>query len=102
MKLLELEENIKYRLMNIIKNRLEINLDNAKEELLNKDFLGSHFRLEPRDMLYLYFDIENEFNILIPQEDIAKGTFNNFNNIAKIISNQIMNRSDSRECAATN
>lgn len=52
MKLLELEENIKYRLMNIIKNRLEINLDNAKEELLNKDFLGSHFRLEPRDMLY--------------------------------------------------
>jgi acyl carrier protein len=51
--------------------------------------LGKEWGLAPRDLLYLFFDIENEFGISIPEEAIEKGKFDTINNIAGIISLKI-------------
>jgi len=87
------EDFIVMRLKGIFKNRFEMDLDKCDDEALGKNLLGNEFGMKPRDLIYLFFDIEKEFNITIPQEDIAEGRFNSFNNMIGIIRNQLMAKS---------
>lgn len=79
-------------LKNIFMQRFNINIDNKEGWLLNKHLLGIDIGLEARDLVYLYFDIEREFGIAIPEEDIAGGKFNTFNDIAEIIYDQLQKK----------
>ncbi len=56
---------------------------------LDEHPLNNKFRLKPRDLVYLLRDIEEGFNIAIPQDDIAEGRFSSFNSICALIRNQL-------------
>lgn len=73
------------RLVKILKNRLDIN-----EEMFSGDFkkhklLGPRFRLDSFQLVYLFFEVEKEFNIRISQDDICSGKFSTIENIIEII-----------------
>lgn len=83
------KEEIIIKLKKIFESRFGKDLVNFAEEDFNKELLGSFWDLQPRDLLYLFTDIEESFKITIPQEEIAAGNFNTFNNIVEIIKNQL-------------
>ena len=66
----------------IFNKRFNINLDEKDNTQLNKSLLG---KLEARDLLYIYFDIEREFGISISEEVIEEGNFDSVNNIISAI-----------------
>ena len=51
--------------------------------------MGRRLRLQARDLLYIFFEVEKEFGIKIPEEAIVDGEFDSFNGIVKIIINQL-------------
>lgn len=74
------------RIKNIFVSRFEFNFDTfGGEQLLDKKLLSEEIGLLPRQLLYVFFDIENEFGIQIPQECIANGEFDTINNIVSIV-----------------
>lgn len=56
-----------------------------KEEYYNEDLLGKANKLASRDLLYLFFFIQEEFNISIDSKYILEGNFNTINNIIDIV-----------------
>lgn len=88
----EAPTNIADRLKGIMNNRFELDMDTREEQALRLDFLGAAWGLSARDLLYLYFDVEKEFGISIPEEDVAAGHFNSFNNIMGIIRTQVQEK----------
>lgn len=89
----EASHTIAGRLKGILKNRFELDMDAKEEQALSLDFLGAAWGLSARDLLYLYFDVEKEFGISIPEEDVAAGNFSSFDNIMGIIRRQIQEKS---------
>jgi peptide maturation system acyl carrier-related protein len=83
------KDNIEIRLNDIFKDRFKIDFDGKEKELLNANLLGSSIYLTPTDLLYLFRDIENEFDINIPQKEVVDGKFSSFNNIVEIICSQV-------------
>lgn len=83
------EEDITKRLKKIFKNRFFIDLSEYTNSDLSKELLSETYKLTPGSLIYLFFDVEKEFNISIPEKDIADGKFNSFNNIVCIIKNQL-------------
>ena len=79
-------------LKNIFTQRYNIDMEQQEGTLLDKHLLGIDIGLQARDLIYLYFDIEREFGIAIPEEDIAGDKFNTFNNIVEIIQNQLQKK----------
>ncbi|TYQ14965.1 UNVERIFIED_CONTAM: peptide maturation system acyl carrier-related protein [Acetivibrio alkalicellulosi] len=59
------------------------------EELKNKNLLGYEINFQPRDLVYLFFEIEQVFSITIPSDYIINGEFNNLQNIISIISREV-------------
>lgn len=88
----ERTKEIDLRLKRIFKSRLGIDFDKAEKEnpsLLVENLLGDKFGLKARHLLYLFFDIEKEFGITIPETRIASGQFNTYNNMLDIICDQL-------------
>lgn len=63
--------------------------------------LGEKYCLAPRDLLYLFFDIEKEFGITIPEDDILAKKFNSIKNLIGIIETQLQARKLERQTAGT-
>ncbi len=76
-------------LRNIFNNRFKINLEEKDRADFNKHLLGMEWGFEPRDLLYIFFDIEREFKICIPEEAIESGNFGTISSIAETISAEI-------------
>lgn len=76
------------KLKRIFKDIVRLDFDNMEALYLDKHLLSQIFGLKPRDLIYLLFAIEKEFNITIPQQDIAEGKFSTFNSIYSIITSQ--------------
>ncbi|QNU67328.1 peptide maturation system acyl carrier-related protein [Ruminiclostridium herbifermentans] len=83
-----LESQVKAGLFRIFKDRFNINLNELGEEYFEKSILGKDFQLSARDLLYIYFDIKKEFNIIIPEEDIASGKFSTLKGLIEMVANQ--------------
>lgn len=73
------------RLADIFYKRFGLDLSNKDHALRRKNFFSKDLGLEPRDLLYLFFDIEKEFDIKIPESDILGNKFCTFNDIVEII-----------------
>jgi acyl carrier protein len=82
------------RIKNIIKNRFGIDIDSFKEDISDKEFLGKDIGMGPRDLVYLFSDIENEFEIKIPQEPIVEGRFNTFNHVVDLVMNVLAKKEE--------
>ncbi len=88
--MISLEKNkIIERLAIIFLEKFDLDINRLSNNFLNKDLLGREFRLVPRDLVYLVFEIEKVFNIIIPQEDIVAGNFKTFHNIVEVIESQL-------------
>ncbi len=82
--------DINIKLNNIFKNKFDIDLfDNKNDISINDNLLGKNFRLKARDLIYLLYDIEKEFNIVISEDDIDNIEFNTISNIINIINNKL-------------
>ncbi|EPY2272403.1 peptide maturation system acyl carrier-related protein [Clostridium sporogenes] len=78
------------KLNSIFLERFQIDLSKyCNLSYRNSNLLSREFGLVARDLIYLLYDIEDKFNITVPQEDIDNGRFNNINNIIDIIDEQI-------------
>ncbi|KUO77164.1 MAG: hypothetical protein APF77_01735 [Clostridia bacterium BRH_c25] len=89
--------NIEKKVRNIIQNILELDFENIYGDSLDEHLLSNRFRLEPRDLVYLLRDVEERFNIEIPQKDIAEGRFSSFNSICSLIRNQLSQKDGKNE-----
>lgn len=74
---------------NIFNNRFKIDLREMSEADFEKELLGYTWGFKARDLVYLYFDIQKEFEIAIPQQDIVAGGFRTLNGILKIAEKQL-------------
>lgn len=83
------QNEIVERLKKIFREYFKTDISICSNDDLDKELLGKGFMFTATDLLYLFFDIEKEFAITIPQEDIAVGRFNTFNNIVEIIAKQL-------------
>ncbi len=84
------EDDINIKLNDIFKNRFEINLfDIQFTGNIDDNLIGGKFNFRARDLIYLLYDIEEKFNIKIPEEDIDNNKFNTIGNIIKIINKEL-------------
>ncbi|MBD5153683.1 MAG: peptide maturation system acyl carrier-related protein [Oscillibacter sp.] len=75
-------------LAQIMKKRSGI--DFMKEKLLQDEkLLGHKIRMTARELLYAYLDIENAFEIKIPEIAITDGNFDTFSNMLHIVTEQL-------------
>lgn len=82
-------DNIKEKLIEIFKKRFNIDFTKWDKDYYTKNLLGEDIQLSARDLLYIYFDVKSQFNITIPQEEIANGKFSTFGDIFEIVLSQI-------------
>lgn len=81
--------DISIKLNNIFKKRFDIDLFSSESDInINDNLLGENFRLTAGDLIYLLYDVEEEFNIIVSEEDIDNIKFNTINNIITIINNK--------------
>lgn len=73
------------KIKEMIKATLNVNIDNMTEEEKDYPLLSKRFDVMPYQMLVFFTRIEKEFGIRIPDEHIADGKFNSYNDISKII-----------------
>ncbi|EPR07705.1 peptide maturation system acyl carrier-related protein [Ruminiclostridium papyrosolvens] len=84
-----LSDNTKEGLIQIFKKRINIDFTKWDKDYYSKNLLGEEIRLSARDLLYIYFDVKSQFNITIPQEEIANGKFSTFGGILEIVQNEM-------------
>lgn len=85
--------DINIRLNNIFNNRYTIDLFNNKQDInINDNLLGNKFQLKPRDLIYLLYDVEKEFDITVSDDDIDNIKFNTINNIIYIINKALQKK----------
>ena len=73
------------KIKEMIKATLNVNIDNMTEEEKDYPLLSKRFDVMPYQMLVFFTRIEKEFGIRIPDEYIADGKVNSYNDISKII-----------------
>ncbi len=78
------------KLNKIFKNRFEIDLfSNELGVNMDDNVLGKKLKFRARDLIYLVYDIEKEFNITISDEDIDETKINTIRNIITIINKEL-------------
>ena len=85
--------SVEKKLKNIFINRFGLDFDElqkASPEILDTNLLGKKLKLAPRDLLYIYFDVEAVFFIKIPESNVLSG-FNTFNNILDCVNQALLN-----------
>ncbi|MDF2989339.1 MAG: hypothetical protein K0R50_4849 [Eubacterium sp.] len=82
-------EEIYEKLKNIFSERFEIDLDSMPKENLEKHLLSSDIGLAPRNLIYIYLDIEKNFGISIPDEDVATGSLSSVSKIIEMVKRQL-------------
>ena len=73
------------KLKDLIGKTLSVDINKLTEEERNYPLLSRRFNVMPYQMLVLFTRIEAELDIRIPDEDIADGKFNSYNDIVNII-----------------
>ena len=83
--------DINVKLNNIVKNRFDIDLFNNELDMdIDDNLLQKKFKMRARDLIYLLYDVEREFNITISDDDIDNSEFNTIGNIVKINVNKFI------------
>ncbi len=78
------------KLNKIFKNRFEIDLfSNELGVNMDDNVLGKKLKFRARDLIYLVYEIEKEFNITISDEDIDETKINTIRNIITIINKEL-------------
>lgn len=81
--------SVNEKLSNIFINRFGLDLETVANEDFDRHLLGNVFRLAPRDLVYIYMDIEREFGISIPDEAVTNGALATINGTIDLICSQL-------------
>jgi len=73
------------RILNILQKKLKVDINVLAQECEKENLLSSKFGLSSRGLTYLFFEVEKELGIRIPQEAIISGEFSTIEGIANII-----------------
>ncbi len=71
-------------LNNIFLSRTGIDFG-QNEELKDKALLGNNCKIAPRELILVCVDIEREFNVTVPENQIINGGFKTYNRIRDMI-----------------
>lgn len=82
------------RVEKILIEKLNINTNLINSNYYNQLLTGRVFNLRSRDMIYLFFEIEKEFNIKINTLDILHNEFNTIHGVIEIIENMVSKLND--------
>lgn len=85
----DIKSDIASKLNGIMEKRFNINISEHDADILDKHLLGEDMGFAARDLLYLFFDVENVFNVKIDKKYILNGKFTSFNNIVEIIYSEL-------------
>lgn len=91
--------SVKVKLAEIIHRRFGITPQEWSEERMDCAFIGPEWQFTARDLVYLYVDVEREFDLSIPAEEVAKGNFNSFRHVERIILHEMEARLRSKRDA---
>lgn len=69
------KEDIELRIRNFIKEKLDVDITEKHTEYTNISLLSPEIGLKPRDLLVIFFEMEQIFNIHFLEEDITKKRF---------------------------
>jgi peptide maturation system acyl carrier-related protein len=83
---------VRERLDAVFRRRFGIDPLTLDSGARSSHLLGAPWRLEARDLLYLFFDVEREFAVSIPQERIADGRFSTLEGIERIVYDRLQER----------
>ncbi|MDF2539380.1 MAG: hypothetical protein K0S76_2401 [Herbinix sp.] len=86
---IDLHDNITGKLKEIILKRFGLDFNIVEPIHYDVSLLDGVFSFAARDLLYLFFDIEHEFDICIPEEDIEEDRFSSFHSIVEVIERQL-------------
>lgn len=78
------KEIIREKLIYILKNKYEVNID-KKDDICDLNLLGRSIKMGPSDLMCFLLDIEKQFNIIASEEDILRGRFKTVNTITELI-----------------
>lgn len=81
----ELYNDVLERIERIIENRFGICIRKIVKDYKTENLLGGKLRMEARDLLYLFFEVEKEFKISIPKESILTVEFSSLNGIVQVV-----------------
>lgn len=79
---------IENKLFQIFKKRTKIDFE-AHKELQNKNVFDVEINLQPRELVYILYDIEKEFNIKVPDHYLINKKFCSFEMIEKIVKKEL-------------
>ena len=85
-------------LIDLLKEKSLINIE-INKSMFDKKLLGQPFCLGARELVCLYLEVENKFNITLPQNEIVMGKFGTLNSIANIVSNEISDGNSNAQLA---
>ncbi|TYQ15070.1 UNVERIFIED_CONTAM: peptide maturation system acyl carrier-related protein [Acetivibrio alkalicellulosi] len=77
------------KLLLILKEMYNRDYYNSWEDIKDLDLLGYEMNFMPRDLIYLFFDVEKVFGIIISQDYVIKGSFSNLANIASMVFHEL-------------
>ncbi len=81
---------IKEKLIKLFESKLNVNVNEFNNDEFEYDnLLCAPLYFKARDLVKLYYFIEEEYKITIPNEFILNGKFNTIDNIIKMISGQL-------------
>lgn len=79
-------DEIRSRLKSVLAEGLGLGSDILNiDDNMDKKLLGGIWKLNARDLLYLFITIEKEFNINIPQTAVVEGKFTTVNGIVAVL-----------------
>lgn len=73
--------DIEKQLKDIIKERMNIDLDKLSLDYMTNSLLDPEIGLVPRDLLVIFFEMQNLFGISFTEKDIVERRFDFFSNI---------------------
>lgn len=85
---MEYNKEILRKLNNIIIQHSNINFL-INEDIRNKNLFSREINISPRELVLVFIDIQNEFNIIIPEVELINKKFNTFNDLVHIIERRV-------------
>ncbi|MBK1810691.1 hypothetical protein JHL18_08580 [Clostridium sp. YIM B02505] len=79
------KQQILDKLSEVIEKRFDFPVKEISPSWEKELILGSKFGFTPRELIYLYFEVQREFGLKIPQENILDGSFKTLEGIAESI-----------------
>jgi peptide maturation system acyl carrier-related protein len=73
------------KLIDIIKNKIGIIINEVDEDNFNENLLGEKVGMKARDLVMLYFEIEKVFKIKISENQFESKGFDTINHIVQML-----------------